>query len=227
MLSSKIRPTSIFVLSSALAMTLAACGGGGGDDTPAPEPQPSPLPSPPTVPPLASGKVLLQSQPVGTVIKWASGDTATGGTGQTVDGFSCGDPIETYHIHLHLSIFLNGEQVILQDHIGIPTKAGTNTECTYAIHTHDPSGMIHIEAAGPGTFTLGNFFHIWGQPLDRTNIAGLTGLPVTVYIVNQGDTSATEYTGDLSAIELTAHRQITIVVGTAITTIPNYDFNGA
>lgn len=227
MFVAKVRPAVAFMLSSAFALTLAACGGGGGNDSPQPQPQPSPLPSPPTVPPLASGKILLQSQPVGTKSQWPSGDTSTGGTGQTVDGFSCGDAIETYHIHLHLSVFLNGDQLIVPDHVGIPTKAGTNTECTYAIHTHDGSGMIHIEAAAPGSFTLGNFFHIWGQPLDRTNIAGLTGLPVTVYIVNDGETAATEYTGDLSAIDLAMHRQITIVVGTGITTLPNYDFNGA
>ena len=79
----------------------------------------------------------------------------------------------------------------------------------------------------PGTFTLGQFFHIWGQPLDRTNIAGIVGLPITVYIVDEGNTAATEYTGDLPNIDLPAHRQITIQIGTAITTIPVYDFDGA
>jgi hypothetical protein len=213
---------SFVLLSSVLAFGIAACGGGGGDETPAPTPTPTPtpLPSPPTVPPLAAGKVKLQSQVVGTVSQWPSGDSSTGGKGAVVDGLSCGTPNETYHVHSHLSIFLNGNQLIVPDSIGIPS-------CTYAVHTHDGSGEIHVEAAAAGTFTLGQFFHIWGQPLDRTNIGGLTGMPVTVYIVNENETAATEYTGDLSTIELPAHRQITIQIGTAITTIPNYDFNGA
>lgn len=224
--ASKVRPAVILMVSSALALTLAACGGGGGDETPAPTPTPSPLPSPPTVPPLASGKVVLQSQPVGTINKWPSGDSTTGGTGQTIDGMACAAPIETYHVHSHLSIFLNGDQLIVPDHIGLPKKSD-GTECTYPVHTHDASGEIHVEAAAAGTFTLGNFYHFWGQPLDRTNVGGITGLPITVYIVDQGQTAATEYTGDLANIELPSHRQITIVIGTAITTIPNYDFNGA
>ena len=211
---------SFVLLSSMLAFGLAACGGGGGDETPAPTPTPTPLPSPPGVPPLAAGKIKLQSQTVGTVNQWPSGDTTTGGQGSPVDGLPCTAPIETYHVHNHLSIFLNGDQLIVPGQIGIPS-------CTYTLHTHDPSGEIHIEAAAAGTFTLGQFFHIWGRPLDRTNIAGNTGLPVTVYVVNEGDTAASEYTGDLSTIELTAHRQVTIVIGTAITTIPNYDFDGA
>ena len=218
---------------SALAIGLAGCGGGGGDDpapAPAPVPQPpppAPLPSPPSIPPLSSPPLVkLQSQDVGTVRQWPqSGDTSTGGQGQTVDGFSCGTSIETYHVHSHLSVFLNGDQLIVPDHVGIPSPAGK--ECTYDVHTHDGSGEIHVEAAAPGMFTLGNFFHIWGYPLDRTNIGGIAGLPVTVYIVDEGNTAATEYTGDLLTIELLAHRQITIQIGTAITTIPMYDFDGA
>ena len=211
------------VISSALAFAVASCGGGGGDD-PAPTPQPSPLPSPPSVPPLSSPPLVkLNSQEIGT-IQWPSGDSTTGGTGQAVDGFTCAAAVETYHVHTHLSVFLNGDQLRVPDHIGIPSPGGT--ECTYSLHTHDASGEIHIEAAAKSTFTLGNFFHIWGQPLDRTNIGGIVGLPVTVYIVDDGQTAATEYTGDLAAIDLPAHRQITIQVGTAIKVIPYYDFDG-
>ena len=223
---SVFRRPSVIALSSILAFGLVACGGGGGDDDTPPAQPPAPLPTPPTVPPLASGKILLQSQPVGTVNQWPDGDTTTGGTGQPVDGIPCGALREDYHVHSHLSIFLNGDQLRIPSAVGITTPSG-GVECLYVVHTHDASGMIHIEAATPGTYTLGNFFHIWGRSLDRTNIAGIQGLPVTVYIVNEGDTAATEYTGDLATIELPAHRQITIVVGTAITTIPNYDFNGA
>lgn len=213
-------------VTSALAFALAACGGGGDDPAPQPQPQPSPLPSPPSVPPLSMPPLVkLTSQSVGTVSHWPSGNSATGGQGQTVDGFSCGEMIETYHVHAHLSIFLNGDQLIVPDHIGIPSPGGV--ECTYTLHTHDGSGEIHIEAAAPGTFTLGNFFHIWGEPLDPTNVGGIVGLPITVYVVDEGNTAATEYTGDLLNMDLPAHRQITIQIGTAISVIPVYDFDGA
>src|SRR6185369_7239304 len=126
------------LLISSAFVVLAGCGGGGSDDPPAqtPAPAPAPLPSPPTVPPLSAPPLVkLQSQPVGTVVQWPSGDTTTGGQGQTVDGFACGEMIETYHVHSHLSIFLNGDQLIVQDHIGIPKPGGV--ECTYSLHTHD------------------------------------------------------------------------------------------
>ena len=52
--------------------------------------------------------------------------------------------------------------------------------CLYWIHTHDASGIIHIEAPDinppqGGPYTLGMLFDIWGQPLDRNNVAGLIG----------------------------------------------------
>jgi len=212
------------LISSTLAFALAACGGGGGSD-PAPQPPSSPLPAPPSIPPLASPLIKLQSQAVGTVSRWPSGDSTTGGQGQTVDGFACAQMPETYHVHAHLSLFLNGDQLIVPDHVGIPSPGGM--ECAYSIHTHDASGEIHIESPTPGTFTLGNLFHIWGEPLDRTNIGGIAGLPITVYIVDEGNAAATEYTGDLLNMDLPAHRQITIQIGTAIPSIPVYDFQGA
>jgi hypothetical protein len=52
--------------------------------------------------------------------------------------------------------------------------AAPQGRCFYTIHTHDKSGKIHVEAAAPGTFTLGQLFAIWGQSLTNTNIAGLT-----------------------------------------------------
>ena len=60
-------------------------------------------------------------------------------------------------------------------------------------------------------------FDIWGQPLDRTIVAGING-PVTAYV------NGAQYDGDLRAIPLTAHQQITLEVGTPIVPPPNYVF---
>ncbi len=84
--------------------------------------------------------------------------------------------------------------------------------------------MLHVEASAAGLFTLGEMFAIWGQPLSYTDIAGLSGVPVVVYITDNGVT--TEYSGDLSSIELLSHREITIQVGTPITEIPSYTWVG-
>jgi hypothetical protein len=219
----------LILLSSAFALALAGCGG---SDSSSPEPQSAPLPSPPTVPPLSTATPIVLSfgSTVGTTQHWQDGDTSTGGQGADIDGLSCLQTMpEDYHVHVHVSIFLNGDQLIVPKQIGIPRGPGDTDKCFYSLHTHDGSGEIHVEAAAPATFTLGQLFDIWGQPLDTTNVnvGAIVGLPITIYMFDDGETKATVYTDDPRKLELTRHRQITIQIGTAISTIPVYDFAGA
>jgi hypothetical protein len=147
-------------------------------------------------------------------------DTLQGGRGQAVDGIGCGtQEYATLHVHTHLAIFNNGKQIQIPEYIGFaPSIAGG---CLYWIHTHDSSGIIHLEAPDlsppqGGPYTLGMLFDIWGQPLQRQDIAGMVG-PVTAYV------NGTKYDGDLSSIPLGAHQQIVLMVGTPIAP-PNYAF---
>jgi hypothetical protein len=148
-------------------------------------------------------------------------DTAQGGRGQTVDGVGCGtQEYATFHVHTHLAIFQNGKQLQVPEFIGFaPNLAGG---CLYWLHTHDASGIIHIEAPDinppqGGPYTLGMLFDIWGQPLERNNVAGLKG-PVTAYVNGQ------QYEGDLRAIPLGAHQQIVLNIGAPLVAPPNYAF---
>lgn len=149
-------------------------------------------------------------------------DTAQGGRGQTVDGISCGtQEYATLHVHTHLAIFYNGKQIQVPQYVGFaPDLAGGG--CLYWIHTHDASGIIHVEAPDisppqGGPYTLGMFFDIWGQPLSSDNVAGLSG-PVTAYV------NGTTYNGDLRTIPLGAHQQITLEIGTPVVAPPYYAF---
>jgi hypothetical protein len=156
-------------------------------------------------------------------VYWPNGNTSTGGYGNRIMGLSCGDMIETYHVHTHLSFFLNGEQLALPRSVGsVEPRPGSH--CYYPLHTHDMSGKVHVEAAAPALFTLGQFFAIWGQPLEPTNVAGHPGLPVVIYIV-EGNT-ASRYEGDFHAIELTSRRGIVVQIGTTIAEIPRYTWYG-
>ena len=38
--------------------------------------------------------------------------------------------------------------------------------CIAALHTHDDSGVMHIESKQPRTYTLGEFFTEWNVPLN-------------------------------------------------------------
>ena len=78
----------------------------------------------------------------------------------------------------------------------------------------------------PRAYTLGEFFRIWGQPLESTNVAGYTGLPIRMFLVEADGTTATQVdAADWDAIELTSHRQLTIEIGTPIDAIPTYTWD--
>ena len=63
-----------------------------------------------------------------------------------------------YHWHTQLRIFSNGVQVT------IPASVGIVPGCLEPVHTHDTSGLIHIETTVARTYTIGNFFTVWGKP---------------------------------------------------------------
>jgi hypothetical protein len=155
---------------------------------------------------------------------WPDADTSAGGLGQPVNGLECVSPSPiAYHVHSHLSVYLNGELLTIPQHIGIVEQTPT-TECHYPLHTHNETGLVHIHAEVPTAFALGQFFDIWGHPLERDNVAGLMNLPVEVYITD--DDVVSLYDGDLRDIELESHREITLQIGTPIAEIPRYTWTG-
>jgi len=156
---------------------------------------------------------------------WADGDTATGGQGAPVDAIPCGAEITTFHIHSHLTIALNDVLLTVPGQIGITTATSTTPSCTYQIHTHDGSGRIHVEAPAQVSYNLGNFFHVWGQPLAADNIAGITTQPIVIYIT-EADGTTTVFSGDPNTIDLTSHRLITIQIGDPpLSEIPNFTWS--
>ena len=61
-----------------------------------------------------------------------------------------------FHIHTKLIIIINNQLYPIPANIGIiPEK------CIYWLHTHDNSGLIHIESPIKRNFTLGQFLHVW------------------------------------------------------------------
>lgn len=166
---------------------------------------------------------LAQASTLGRVM-FEAGDTPKGGNGQPVDGIE-GSSTEMLkvHVHAHLSLFYKGEQIALPAGIGI-VKPFRETQGFvgsgqgfYWLHTHDASGIIHVESPDDRRYNLGNFFNIWGQPLAADNVAGLKG-KVRVYVDGQ------EYKGKVREVPLTAHAQITLVVGEPAVTPPLYTF---
>jgi hypothetical protein len=143
--------------------------------------------------------------------------------GTAIGSFTCVvNPPQTYHVHAHLSIIQNNEALAVPQYVGAAPSG--NTHCFYPIHTHDQSGKIHVESTAAGTFTLGNLFEIWKQPLSNTNVAGITGLPIEIFVTENGTVTKVEE-ADWANIELKDHREVTIALGTSLAEIPNVTWN--
>ena len=146
-------------------------------------------------------------------------DLSHAATGTTVDGIQCGASEQTTeHIHTHLAIYVNGALRPVEPGIGIVQPAGQTsagsqffsaTSCYYWLHVHEQDGVIHVEAPAQGTYTLGQFFAIWGQPLSGTQVGPATGT-VTAYVNGKA------FTGDPTTIALGSREDVQLDVGTVV-----------
>lgn len=147
----------------------------------------------------------------------AAGSAGSGG--QPVDGITCQTNEQTlFHVHAHLTIFVGGVPSRVPYGIGIPGAQVSNTaegpfvnagNCFYWLHTHAEDGIIHIESPIERTFTLGDFFDIWGQPLGPDRVGPATGTVTALY-------DGKRYEGNPRDIPLEAHAQIQLEVGTPL-----------
>lgn len=74
------------------------------------------------------------------------------------------DMATEFHIHPNLTIMIDGVKRT------IPTDVGIVDGCMNALHTHDDTGKLHVESPEKRDFTLADFFAVWKQPFDRTQI---------------------------------------------------------
>jgi hypothetical protein len=136
---------------------------------------------------------------------------------EQIDGITCqANEQVLFHIHAHLTIFVRGMARQVPAAIGIaPPYEVTQTPlgpfvagapCFMWLHTHAADGIIHTESPVKRTFTLGDFFDIWGQRLDREHVGPAHG-PVTALF------NGHVFTGSPRTIPLLAHAQIQLDVG--------------
>ena len=127
--------------------------------------------------------------------------------GQPVGGISCdAQEGQRIHIHQHLVILDHGTPVDIPPNVGQPA----GKRCIYWLHTHTPDGIVHIEAPQDRSFTLGDFFTVWDQPLTHTGVATAK--------ISKSETikawvDGKPYTKDPRTIPLLAHADIVIQVG--------------
>lgn len=113
---------------------------------------------------------------------------------------------QVLHIHSHLDVFVDGKAVIVPALIGIDEAK----QQISPLHTHDTSGVVHIESPVRADFTLGEFMTEWNVPLSKDTLGPLKtdgAKELHVYV------NGKEQTGDPTAIKLAAHEEIALVYG--------------
>jgi hypothetical protein len=140
----------------------------------------------------------------------------------------------TYHVHAHLDVFVDGQPVEVPGGIGIEItdpavqrfgssgyggipEEGCEQVCISPLHTHDPDGVIHIEAPSEARFTLGQFFVELDIRLDASCVDEFCSpdVPWEVFVDGQREG------GNPADIVLGDSQEIAIVIGTPPEEIPD------
>jgi hypothetical protein len=118
-------------------------------------------------------------------------------------------PVEgtVVHIHQHLDLYVDGRKVPVPALIGIDPAVGFAP-----LHTHDTSGVIHVESPTVRSYILGEFFAVWGVRFTSSCLGGYCaggGRQLRVYVDGR------EVRGDPAAVVLESHQEIVVAFGTA------------
>ncbi|HEU5226876.1 MAG TPA: MFS transporter [Ktedonobacteraceae bacterium] len=143
-------------------------------------------------------------------------------TGQPVGDMLCQATLgSAQRVSVHLTVYINDQQV------GIPAGIGSvapsqpdvtalasngRTTCLYPLHVFEADNIIHVDAPTNRTYTLGEFFDIWGQPLSRTQVADYQSdvtHPLAFYAFD-ADGNMRNYTDNPRSIPLLEHGTIVV-----------------
>jgi len=145
---------------------------------------------------------------------------ATSGSGSSASASSSGTPVNTqanppvdniscdageqlaYHVHAHLTIYIKGSPVQVPATIGIPA----DQSCFYWMHTHDASGVIHLETPKQDGYTLGTFLNLWGNQFPELQYPSQLDLTNGWQVYVDGKL----YAGDFHKIQFNSHMLITM-----------------
>jgi hypothetical protein len=111
---------------------------------------------------------------------------------------------------VHLELFADRRVVIVPPGIGV-ARSG----CSYPLRTNAPTGVVEVLQSG--TFTLGDFFRVWGRRLEPVRLLSFPG-GVSVFVGGK------RFTGDPRRLVLTNHAQIVLEVGGYVAPHPRYLF---
>jgi len=137
-----------------------------------------------------------------------------------VDNVSCQSTEQAgTHIHAHVTMYVSGVKTPIPANVGI----ASDNSCLYWLHTHDDTGVIHIEAPEGVSATFGNFLDIWGQRFQQlgypSQLSAATGWQVYV--------NGKPFSGNFRTIPLQSHTLITLAYNSSgVQPDTTYTWNG-
>jgi hypothetical protein len=120
-----------------------------------------------------------------------------------IDAIPCQRTVaRAIHFHAHVSLYISGKRISIPAQVGIVP----DETCQYWIHTHDTSGVLHIESPAGISVTLGSFLDIWGQQFRQREYPRQLSDPAGWQVFLNGQ----PFTGDVHTIVLHSHMLMTL-----------------
>jgi hypothetical protein len=220
-------------MSAALALSGCGSGGGGGGNNNPPPSTPLTFSVTTTTPtstiatPTAKPYIGPNGLPMETGAFLAPATTTR--LGAIVKGIQC-EPLaqQAYATYAHLQVYVDGRSRALPGGIGIVDEHPVETQhglyygaltCMYWLHTRAADGLVEVQSPVSRTFTLGDLFAVWNQPLDRTHVAHARGrVSATV--------DGRRWHGNPALIPLREHEAIQLDVGRPVRAAQAVDWVG-
>jgi hypothetical protein len=112
-----------------------------------------------------------------------------------------------FHIHMLLQVYVDGKAVPVPQGVGIDAVQQFIT----VLHTHDATGIIHVESPTQTNYTLGQFFDVWGVPFSSSTLGAYSNTgdkQIRVFL------NGKPYDGDPTGLVLKQHELIAVTYGT-------------
>lgn len=205
------RTTGAVAAAVLAALVVAGCGGGsggssGGGSTSGAKPHGN-YTSPPAS--LPASPVALSTSPPPWLPPAVINNGAHSADYVRAAGFGYAAEMLRVHYHAHLDVVVNGKAVEVPPYIGFVAR-GNRALGLAPLHTHDGSGIIHIENNVPATFVLGQFFIEWGVRFTPTCLGPYctgSGNELAVFV------NGRRYSGDPTRLVLAKHQEIAVEFG--------------
>jgi hypothetical protein len=202
------------------ALALSGCGGSSGGSSNPPPSTPLTFSITTTTPtstvatPTARAYIGPNGIPMETGAFLAPATTTR--LGAIVRGVQCEPWAQlAYTAYAHVQVYVDGHSRALPGGIGIVDENPIETQhglyygaltCMYWLHTRAADGLVEVQSPVSRTFTLGDLFSVWNQPLNRSRVAHCHG-HVTATV------NGHRWPGDPAMIPLREHESIQLAVG--------------